>query len=88
MTDKTEFNDRVAILAKLWIDFSNDPNFEEFFNYNDLGMPLAYALDNDIVVANEKTHGFINETFDLLLAGLELEDTGFTDLNDLLNESE
>lgn len=88
MTDKTEFNDRVAILAKLWIDFSNDPNFEEFFNYNDLGLPLAYALDNDIVVANERTYGFINETFDLLLAGLELKDTGFTNLYEMLEAEE
>lgn len=88
MTDNTEFKNKAAILAKLWTDFKNDPNFEDFFTYNDLGLPLAYALDNDIIVANDRTHAFIDETFELLLAGLELEDTGFETLNDVLTEAE
>lgn len=88
MTDKTPFKNRVAILAQLWVDFRADPNFEDFFEYNDLGLPLAYALDNDIVVANERTHAFIDETFELLLAGLEVDDTGFEELTDVLDKAE
>lgn len=88
MTDKTPFKNRVAILAQLWADFRADPNFEDFFEYNDLGLPLAYCLDNDIVVANERTHAFINETFELLLAGLEVDDTGFEELTDVLDQAE
>lgn len=86
--DTTLFADKVSILAELWVNFRNDQNFEDFFEYNDLGMPLAYALDNEIVVANDKTARFIEETFALLLAGLEVEDTGFKVLEDLLNEAE
>jgi len=82
---ETTFRNKVAILADLWITYSNDPAFEDFFDYNDLGLPLAYALDNDIVVANEKTNSFIEETFALLLSGLEQQDTGFESLNDLLD---
>ena len=82
---ETTFSNKVAILADLWITYSNDETFEDFFEYNDLGLPLAYALDNDIVVANEKTNAFIEETFALLLSGLEQEDTGFESLNALLD---
>lgn len=88
MTENTEFVDKVSILAELWVNFRNDQNFEDFFQYNDLGMPLAYALDNDLVVGNDKTARFIEETFALLLAGLDVEDTGFKVLEDLLNEAE
>jgi hypothetical protein len=82
---ETTFSNKVAILADLWITYSQDEAFEDFFAYNDLGLPLAYALDNDIVVANEKTNSFIEETFALLLSGLEQEDTGFESLNALLD---
>jgi hypothetical protein len=81
---ETTFSNKVAILADLWITYSNDETFEDFFEYNDLGLPLAYALDNDIVVANEKTNAFIEETFALFLTGLEQEDIGFTTLNEVL----
>jgi hypothetical protein len=82
---ETTFSNKVAILADLWLGYGQDESFEDFFQYNDLGLPLAYALDNDIVVANDKTNSFIEETFALLLAGLEQEDTGFESLNALLD---
>lgn len=82
---ETTFENKVAILADLWLGYRNDETFTDFIEYNDLGLPLAYALDNGLIVANEKTNAFIDETFALLLAGLELEDTGFTNLNDLLD---
>ena len=82
---ETTFSNKVAILADLWIGYGQDESFEDFFQYNDLGLPLAYALDNEIVVANDKTNSFIEETFALLLAGLEQEDTGFESLNALLD---
>jgi len=82
---ETTFSKKVEILADLWITYSNDETFADFFEYNDLGLPLAYALDNEIVVANENTNKFIEETFALLLSGLEQEDTGFDSLNALLD---
>jgi len=82
---ETTFSNKVAILADLWIGYGQDESFEDFFQYNDLGLPLAYALDNEIVVANDKTNSFIEETFALFLAGLEQEDTGFESLNALLD---
>lgn len=82
---ETTFSDKADILADLWLNYRNDEEFQDFIEYNDLGLPLAYAVSADIVKATEIAEGYINETFDLLLAGLDIEeDTGFESLDDLL----
>jgi hypothetical protein len=63
--------------------YKNDQNFEDFFSYNDLGLPLAYLVDTGIVKGTEMANKFINETFSLLLTSLEVEDEGFSDLDDI-----
>jgi hypothetical protein len=83
----TEFNDKVAILADLWTNYKTDDEFADFVEYNDLGLPLAYAIDNSIVKPNDLAEQFINETFDLLLAGLDVEDVGYEVLDDILADA-
>jgi hypothetical protein len=89
MSDNKEtlFTDKVAILADLWTNYKGDPEFQDFIEYNDLGLPLAYAIDNGIVKATDLAEQFVSETFDLLLAGLNVEDTGFEMLDDILAEA-
>jgi hypothetical protein len=83
----TQYTDRVAILAELWTNYKGDEEFADFIEYNDLGLPLAYAIDNAIVKSSSLAEQFINETFELLLAGLAIEDTGFETLDDILAEA-
>lgn len=84
---ETPFYTKVAILAELWLNYRADEEFQDFIAYNDLGLPLAYAIDNEIVYATEAAMKFIEETFELLLSGFDVEDTGFECLDDLLEES-
>ena len=77
----TTFDNKVSILADLWMSYRNDEQFQDFIIYNDLGLPLAYLLDSGIVESNDKAKTFIEETFDLLLAGFEKEDEGFNRYN-------
>lgn len=84
MESKTEFSDKVAILADLWLNYRSDEDFEDFVEYNDLGLPLAYAIDNEIVEATDIAATFIEETFTLLLVGLDLEDEGYETLDEIL----
>ena len=86
MTDSptTPFSSKCDILGDLWIEYKNDTEFADFIEYNDLGLPLAYAISNGIVESTPIAEGFITETFDLFLEGLELEDTGFETLSDVL----
>lgn len=80
---ETTLESKADILAELWLGYKNDQNFEDFFAYNDLGLPLAYAISNGIVKATDMSNRFINETFTLLLASLEIEDEGYDGLDDI-----
>ena len=80
---ETTLESKADILSELWLGYKNDQNFEDFFNYNDLGLPVAYAVANGIVKGTEVSNRFINETFMLLLASLEVEDEGFSTLDDI-----
>jgi hypothetical protein len=80
----TNFSDKTLILSDLWLNYRNDDEFQDFIQYNDLGLPLAYAISEGIVKDSELSAIFINETFDLLLASMSVDDTGFESLDDLL----
>jgi hypothetical protein len=81
---ETPFDIKCDILSELWMDYRLDEQFKDFVDYNDLGLPLAFAVSEKIVSPNEAAIGMINETFVILLATLEIEDQGFESLDDLL----
>ena len=84
----TTIENKEIILAELWMNYRDDSNFKDFISYSDLGLPLAYALSTSIVQRTEYSNKFIEETFTLLLGSLEVEDTGFYTLDELLMASE
>ena len=88
MTSSTNYTDKCSILAELWLNYRSDEQFQDFIEYNDLGLPIAYAIDNSIVKSTEMAQRFVEESFDLFLASLDVEDTGFENLDDLLNIAE
>jgi hypothetical protein len=65
--------------------------FEDFFDYNDLGIPLAVAVSAEICELNKRGHEVIDETYLLLLTELRLENINFDkeyeDLDDILEDS-
>jgi hypothetical protein len=83
----TPLSNRTDILADLWIRHKDDPEFIDFVSYNDLGLPLAYALSHGIVDMTEQVEMFINETWDLLIGALNIEDTGFETLDEVLSNA-
>ena len=84
----TPIENRITILADLWLNYRDDEEFQDFIAYNDIGLPIAFALNEDFVKGTEMSTKFINETFELLLAGLSLEETeeGWESLDDILAE--
>ena len=87
-TQNTPFSTKCEILSQLWMEFRNDENFADFIEYNDLGLPLAYAFANEIADPKNNAVDFINETFDVLLGALDVEDTGYNNLDELLGQAE
>lgn len=81
----TPYSSRCEILGELWLSYRDDESFTDFIEYNDLGLPLAYAISNQIVESTKMSEGLINESFELLLTALGVEDTGFESLDQLLD---
>lgn len=81
----TDYSSKCAILAELWISYRNDEEFQDFIEYNDLGLPLAYAIAEGVVSNTELAQRFVEETFDVFLAGLNITDAGFEILDDILS---
>jgi hypothetical protein len=86
-TATTPFSNKAAILAEVWMNYRSDEDFQDFVEYNDLGLPLAYAIAENIIPATDRAKRFIEETFDILLAGLNLEDEGFETLTAILEKA-
>jgi hypothetical protein len=86
MSDNTEtsFDNKCEILSDLWMDHRHQEDFEDFIRYNDLGLPLSFLVHEELVTPSELAKNMINETFDLFLAALEVDDTGFDGLDDML----
>jgi len=83
----TNFLNKTSILAELWMNYRDDEGLQDFIEYNDLGLPLAYFLYNELVLPTKQAEVYIEETFNLLVAALEVEDIGFESLDEMLGEA-
>lgn len=70
------------------MNYRDDAEFIDFIEYNDLGLPLSYAISNNIVAVQQPAKEMIAETFKLLLAALHIEDEGFETLDELFDASD
>ena len=67
------------------MNYRKDSDFQDFLEYNDIGLPAAWLIAEELCIPNDKLKIMIDETFLLLLAALEIkDDTGFDTLDDLL----
>lgn len=81
----TPFETKCDILADLWMNYRGDIEFQDFLSYNDVGLPSAWLLAEDLCTPTDRLKEMVNETFNLLLKALEIEeDSGFDSLDDLL----
>jgi hypothetical protein len=78
------FQNKITILAELWMNYRDDEELQDFVEYNDLGLPLSYFLMNEIVLPTDQAEIYINETYDLLIASLTVEDRQWESLDEML----
>ena len=78
------FQNKITILAELWMNYRDDEELQDFVEYNDLGLPLSYFLMNEIVLPTDQAEVYINETYDLLIASLTVEDKQWESLDEML----
>lgn len=78
------FSNKCEILSELWMNYRKDENFEDFIEYNDMGLPLAYFIHTNLVTPLDEARVFIEETYNLFISALGInEDNEYTTLNDL-----
>jgi hypothetical protein len=80
------FQNKVTILAELWMNYRDDDELKDFIEYNDIGLPLAYLLMNEIVLPSEQSAIYINETYDLFVSSLSVEDKEWQSLDEMLGD--
>jgi hypothetical protein len=79
----TDFVSKCEILGKFYSNYQDERDFQDFMEFNDIGLPLAYFVSENLCDVSDDGVRYINETYDLFLASLELNDTGFTNLEDV-----
>jgi hypothetical protein len=84
----TDFSDVCNILGELFSQYKEDKDFKDFIEFNDLGLPLAYLTRENLAVPSDDGARYIMETWEIFLHGLKLEDTGFTDLDSVLDSAD
>jgi hypothetical protein len=84
----TDFRNICNILGKLYSVYKEDEEFKDFIEFNDLGLPLAYFVAENLCEVSDDGARYITETWLLFLAGLNLEDTGWSDLEEVFESAE
>jgi hypothetical protein len=59
-----EIKDKAEIIIQFTQDNFDDEQYDEFFDYNDLGVPLAVAIHNGLVILTSQGIELFNETWE------------------------
>jgi hypothetical protein len=81
----TEFLAQCDILSELWMNYRNEVDFQDFIKYNDIGLPLAFVINEGIVdKPTEAAQSFVTEAFTIFVEALGIGDEGFNNLAEVL----
>jgi hypothetical protein len=80
---------KAEIIQEFVQNWVNDYRFEEYFEYNDLGIPLAVLYLNEAVLLKEEGKNILNETYAMLCDTLGIDkEESFLDYEDFIEESD
>jgi hypothetical protein len=79
---------RAKMLAAFWYEYREDPTYTDFIATHDLGFPMAYASAHGLANLTEKGDFYVQETYELLLEALGLDDVEYPDAKAMLDASD
>jgi hypothetical protein len=82
------YSNKISILAELWMNYRDDDQLKDFVEYNDLGLPMSYLLMNELVLPTQQAELYIDETYNLLIASLGVDDLDYESLDEMLSSIE
>ena len=85
---KTTFSNKCFILGSFFIQEVDNEEFANFFEYHNLGLPLAYAVSQDFCNITDKGMKWIENTWEEFLEALSIEDSGFRNLEEISAKQE
>ena len=75
---------KAEILVQFTQDEFNSGEYEEFFDYNDLGIPLSIAITQDMVILTDAGEQLLEETWIELCLLFEADPNGeYESIDDL-----
>jgi hypothetical protein len=78
---------KAEILVQFTQDYFNSGEYEEFFDYNDLGIPLSIAITQDMVILTNEGEQLLEETWKELCLLFEANpDDEYESIDDLIVE--
>ena len=78
---------KAEILVQFTQDYFNSGEYEEFFDYNDLGIPMSIAITQDMVILTDSGEQLLEETWKELCLLFEANpDSEYETIDDLIVE--
>lgn len=80
-----KYKDKEKVVSEAWFAVMANEAWGDILKYGDLGFPLAYAAQNDLVEVNKTGQDYITEVYGVLLQSLGLPDVeygSFTEMNE------
>jgi hypothetical protein len=67
------YSKKCLILADFWLNYKDEEDFEDFVAYNDIGLPLAFMITEDIVLSTTTAEVYVNEAWELLCSAMNVD---------------
>ena len=81
----TSFETKCEILGDFWFEHRKEEEFAEFVEYCNIGLPLAFMVDNGQATITEDGKEFINFAWETFCASLFLDsEDKFENAHDML----
>jgi hypothetical protein len=78
---------KAEILVQFTQDYFNSGEYEEFFDYNDLGIPMSIAITQDMVILTDSGEQLLEETWKELCLLFEADpNSEYETIDDLIVE--
>lgn len=91
---KTPFSNKCDILSALWMFYRDEASkneaWQQFFDYNDVGLPMAYGISEGLVAPGKdgEVEQMIDETWVMLCNYIDVDFDGkYETIDDLFTAS-
>jgi len=84
-----ELNNKIAVLADLYLNYRDEEQFKEFADYNDIGLPIAHLVHTGLCNMNKEGEMYVEETYDLLVTAMGVDpEESYETIEDMIQSIE